>query len=72
MKEFAERLIGKECIIYLFDGSHQYQGTIKEVSEGAILVENEGKSEVLNLDFVMRIREYPKNKSGKKKTVVLD
>ena len=28
--------------------------------------------EAINLDFVIRIREYPKNKKGKKKSVVLD
>ena len=34
--------------------------------------EKEGKIEALNLDFVIRIREYPKNKKGKKKSIVLD
>ncbi len=72
MKELAERFMDKDCIIYSFDGSHQYQGVIKEVTDGAILVENGGKIEALNLDFVMRIREHPKNKNGKKKSVVLD
>ena len=72
MNELAQRLIDKECLIYSFDGSHQYQGIIKEVTDGAILVEKDGKIEMLNLDFVIRIREYPKNKNGKKKSVVLD
>ena len=72
MKELAQRFIDKECLIYSFDGSHQYQGIIKEVMDGAILVEKDGKIEMLNLDFVIRIREYPKNKNGKKKSVVLD
>ena len=72
MKELAQRFIDKECLIYSFDGSHQYQGIIKEVTDGAILVEKDGKIEMLNLDFVIRIREYPKNKNGKKKSVVLD
>ena len=71
MKELAERFIEKECIIYSFDGSHQ-DGIIKEVTNGAILIEKEEKIEAINLDFVFRIREYPKNKNGKKKSVVLD
>ena len=37
----------------------------------AILVEKNGTSEAINLDFVIRIREFPKNKKGKK-SVVLD
>lgn len=72
MKELAKKFIDKECVISSFDGSHQYEGVIKEVTDGAILVEKEGKIEVLNLDFVIRIREYPRNKNGKKKAIVVD
>ena len=72
MIELAKRFIGKECLIYSFDSNHQFTGMIKEVSDGAILIENNGSVEAVNLDFVIRIREYPKNKKGKKKSVVLD
>ena len=72
MKELAKRFIDKECVITSFDGNRQYEGIIKEVTDGAILVEKDGKPEAINLDFVIRIREYPKNKKGKKKSVVLD
>lgn len=72
MKALAEKFIEKDCLIYSFDGSHQYEGIIKEVSEGAILIEKDGKQEAINLDFVIRIREYPINKNGKRKSVVLD
>ena len=72
MKELAEKFIEKECILYSFDGSHQYEGIIKSVTDSAVLVEKDGKLEVLNLDFIIRIREFPKNKNGKKKSVVLD
>lgn len=72
MIELAKKFVDKECLIYSFDGNHQLQGVIKEVSNGAILVENAGAIEAINLDFVMRIREYPKNKNGKKKSIILD
>ena len=72
MKELAKRFIDKECLIYSFDGGHQYDGIIKEVNDSAILVEKNGTVEAINLDFVIRIREFPKNKNGKKKSVVLD
>ncbi len=72
MKELAKKFIDKECLIYAFDSSHQFEGTIKEVTDGAILVEKAGTLEAINLDFVIRIREFPKNKKGKKKSVVLD
>ena len=72
MIELAKRFIGKDCLIYAFDSNHQYQGVIKEVCDSAMLIENNGAVEVINLDFVIRIREFPKNKKGKKKSVVLD
>ena len=72
MKELAKRFIDKECVISSFDGNHQYEGIIKEVTDGAILLEKNGKIEALNLDFVIRIREYPRKKNGKKKSFILD
>ena len=72
MEKLAERFIDKECVIYSFDGGRQFVGIIKEVTDGAILVEKDGKLEAINLDFVIRIREYPLNKKGKKKSVVID
>ena len=71
MKELAKKFIDKECLIYSFN-SNQFEGVIKEVTDGAILVEKGGTVEAINLDFVIRIREFPKNKKGKKKSVVLD
>ena len=71
MKELAKRFIDKECLIYAFDSNHQFDGIIKEVTDGAILIEKGDTVEAINLDFVIRIREYPKNKNGKKKSVVL-
>lgn len=72
MKELAKRFIDKECVIYAFDSNHQFDGVIKEVTDGAILLEKDGKQEAINLEFVIRIREYPLNKKGKKVSVVLD
>ena len=71
MIELAKNFIGKECLIYTFNGS-QVEGVIKDISGNALLVENKGNTEVLNLDFVIRIREYPRTKKGKKKSVVID
>lgn len=74
MKELAKQLIGEECIIYTItsnDGS--IQGVIKEIDDGAMIVErSSGEREIINLDFVTRIREYPRKKNGKKKGIVLD
>ncbi len=61
MFELAKRFIEKECIIYTFDGN-QYNGTIKEVTEGALLLEKKGNAEAVNLNFVVKIKEIQKCK----------
>lgn len=74
MEALAKQFTGKECIIYTVtqvEGS--VQGTIKEVSAGGILLEDaQGQLQAVNLEYVTRIREYPRDKKGKKKSVVLD
>lgn len=70
MVELAKRFIGKECIISTFN--NQLTGTIREVSEGAIFLEGKEGAEAVNLDFIVRIREYPRKKNGKKKSIVVD
>lgn len=72
MNELAKRFIDKQCLIYAFDSNFQFEGVIKEVTDGAILVEKDGKIEAINLDYVIRIREYPKNKKGKRIGLVVD
>lgn len=74
MKELAKRFIGEECIIYTItsnDGS--LQGVIREIGDGGMVIEKKsGETEIVNLDFVTRIRQYPRKKNGKKKEIVLD
>lgn len=74
METLAKQFIGKECIIYTItsnDGS--VQGTIREVSGGGMLIEDaRGQMQAVNLEYVTRIREYPRNKKGKKESVILD
>ena len=70
MAELAKRYIEKDCVIYTVNS--QLTGVIKEVSDSAIWIDNKGSLEAVNLDFVIRIREYPKNKNGKKKSVIID
>lgn len=71
MRELAKQFIGKECLVYTITSAN-VQGVLKGVTEGGLLVENKGAVEAVNLEYVVRLREYPKNKNGKKKSVVLD
>lgn len=70
MEEAAKGYIGKDCIIYTVLGSEcTVKGIIKDVSGGTVTVDSDGNTETVNLEFVVRIREWPKTKSGKRKTV---
>lgn len=76
MLEYIKTFIGKDCIIYTIINESGLPGTLKSISEDgtAILLERESDHslEIVNLDYVARIREYPLNKKGKKKSCILD
>ncbi|MFZ1225854.1 MAG: hypothetical protein WAR20_05510 [Bifidobacterium adolescentis] len=71
MEELARQFIGKECIIYTVTSTDSsIQGTVKDVTDGGIVLEMDGNVEAVNLEYVTRIREYPRNAKGKRKTIV--
>ena len=72
MEELAKQFIGKECLINTIMGMDStIKGTVKEVTEGGIILENKDGIEAVNLEYVTRIREWPRNAKGKKKQVFL-
>ena len=73
MKELAQKFIGKECLVYtVASDSSVVNGTIKEITDNGLLIEKDGYLQVVNLEFVTRIREWPRKKNGKKKDIILD
>ena len=73
MKELAQKFIGKECLVYtVASDSTSVNGTIKEITDTGLLIENDGYLQVVNLEYVTRIREWPRKKNGRKKEIVLD
>lgn len=73
MTSLIERYIGKECLIYTCTSSSQITGTIKSCNEGWLEIENSnGQCDLVNCEYITRIREYPRNKNGKKKSVIFD
>jgi hypothetical protein len=70
MVELCKKFIDKECIIYTYNS--QIVATLKEVTDGALLIDVKGEEQAVNIDFVVRVREYPRKKNGKKKSVVID
>lgn len=69
MKELAMQFIGEECIIYtITSNSGSIQGVIREVDDGGMIIEGKsGEREIINLDYITRIRQYPGKKKAKKK-----
>ena len=71
MSTMVEAYIGKDCIVYTLNNS-QLSGYIREVRDGWLRVETAKGSDVVNLDYIIRVREYPKNKKGKRAAIVAD
>ena len=71
MSELIKGYIGKECLIYV-SYSSTVDGTIIKVEDQWIEVQTATGSQLINIDHISRIREYPRDKKGKKKAVVLD
>ena len=63
MTEAVKKLIGRECCFYLLSG--EVAGLVREVEGRSAVVETKTDTQVVNLDFVMRIREIPEKKRRK-------
>lgn len=70
MNDLMNCYIGRECLIYTMDS--QITGIVKEINENWAKIENNSNTQLINLEFVTRIREYPTNKNGKKKSIITD
>ena len=73
MKELAQKFIGKECLVYTITSDNSaIKGTIKEITDSGLLIECDENLQAVNLEFVTRIREWPRKKNGKKKDIIID
>lgn len=72
MTELIMKYIGKECIIYTCSSSTPITCVVKSCNDGWLEIETNNQPEIVNCEYITRIREYPKNKKGKRKSVVLD
>ena len=75
MNELIYKFIGKKCIIATMSNSlgGSVTGVIKEIRDGWVEVEMpNGQTDIINTDYIVRIREYPVNKKGKEKKIILE
>lgn len=70
MNNVLERFIEKDVIISTMNDSiSTVSGIIKEVNEKWITIDTKNNGlDMINIEYITRIREYPVNKKGKKKT----
>ena len=66
--EMLYEFIGQECIVYLPSG--QVAGTIESVQDGWLRIKTGTDTDLINLEYVSRIRKYPRKKNGKKAIVI--
>ena len=73
MSEMIKEFIGKRCLIYTAGTSACCDGTVENVEGNWVKLSHaDGSTELISVDYIQRIREYPVNKKGKPKSVVLD
>ena len=70
MNDIIKNFIGKKCVIYTFQ--NQITCVVEKTEENWVFIDNNGSKEIVNIDYIARIREYPKNKKGKDKAIVTD
>lgn len=67
MNEIIQRFIGKKCIISTINSeSSHVVGTITESTGGWIIVSHDDTEEMVNIDYIVNIKEYPQNKKKNK------
>lgn len=57
----------EECVIYI-EGA-MIIARVLEIGDGFIVVDEKDSESVINIDHIIRVRTYPKNEKGKKKTI---
>ncbi|MDR0804267.1 MAG: hypothetical protein LBN42_00600 [Oscillospiraceae bacterium] len=69
MNETIKQFTNKDVIIHTLNTA--IVGTVKSVEDKWVVLENDrGERDIISIDYISRIRDYPRNKSGKKKAVV--
>ena len=57
----------EECVIYV-EGA-MIIARVLEIGDGFIRVDENDSESVINIQHIIRVRTYPKNEKGKKKTI---
>ena len=71
MNKIVMDYVGKECLIYTINNAY-VEGVIESAEDGWIVVRSfkGNTTEAVNVEYITRIKEYPRDKNGKRKSVV--
>lgn len=74
IEEAFSRFVGKEVIVYTVSNGLATGGliecTLDEVGDGWLkITQTDNNESIVNISNVIRIRDYPRNKNGKKKMI---
>ena len=79
MNEALNYFIGKECLVYMRNNNASLitpSGIVKAIDGKWLMLqtgkEGEENINMFNTEHIMRIREYPIDKRGKKKSIIAD
>ncbi|MBR2869245.1 MAG: hypothetical protein IKB88_09335 [Clostridia bacterium] len=70
MNEIINAYINKDCVIYLSNSSSVITGNLISLNDNWITVKTKDGNEILNIDYIVRLKEHPVNKKGKKKEII--
>lgn len=74
MNELIKKFLDKEVFIYSMSSENScVEGTLTDITDNWITIKDRIDCEqIINLEYVTRIREFPRNKNGKKKSIAAD
>ncbi|MDR0920183.1 MAG: hypothetical protein LBM93_13210 [Oscillospiraceae bacterium] len=71
MNETVKKFIGKDCLINTVNST--VDGVIESVEDNWVFLKVSEKYnstlDMINIEYISRIREYPTDKNGKRKTI---
>ncbi len=71
MSDIFNKYIGKDCIVYTSNSnSSVIECSVIGVEDNWLSIRTRDGEEVINFDYIVRVKEHPTNKNGKKKSVI--
>lgn len=70
IEEALQRFVDdkEECVIYL-DNEQMIIARVLEIGDGFIRIDEKDSESIVNIEHIVRVRTYPKNEKGKKKSI---